>query len=333
MHRRDLIIGGAAVAAAAAAAGVREAAAGQAAPAWAPNRPVTFVVPLAPGSTADMLARTLADVWSQRLGQPVLVDNRPAAGGVVATEYLKNAAPDGHTIGLVSQGTIVFNNFLTRHPRYDARRDLSLVTTLATVTNAMVVAKTSPFRTPADLVAAAKARPGVLTYSSGGNGTSHHISSALFAQLTGIELVHVPYRGAPAGITAAMTGEVSLGCYNIPTVLAQIRAGELRPLAVTSAGRSEFLPEVPSLRELGYTEYELTTWMGLGAPARTPAPVIARLAAETGRALDDPAVWAKLRQQGFERMPRLDPAAFATFLEAEFAKWGPVIQASGAATD
>ena len=300
---------------------------------WSPGRPVTFLVPLAPGSTADMLSRSLADAWAPRLGQPVLIDNRPAAGGVVATESLKNAAPDGHTLGLVSQGTIVFNHFLTQRPRYDARQDLALIAPFATVTNAMVVAKTSPFRSPADLVAAARARPGVLTYSSGGIGTSHHISMALFAQLTGIELVHVPYRGAPAGITAAMTGEVAVGCYNIPTVLTQIRAGELRPLAVTSAGRSEFLPEVPSLRELGFSDYELTTWMGFAAPSRTPAPVIARMAAETARALDDPALWARLRQQGFEPMPRMDPASFAAFLETEFAKWGPVIKATGASTD
>jgi tripartite-type tricarboxylate transporter receptor subunit TctC len=130
-----------------------------------------------------------------------------------------------------------------------------------------------------------------------------------------------------------MTGEVAVGCYNIPTVLTQIRAGELRALAVTSPGRSEFLPEVPSLRERGFSDYELTTWMSLAAPARTPAAVIARMAAETAHALDDPAVWARLRQQGFEPMPRLDPAAFAAFLDAEFAKWGPVIRATGASTD
>ncbi len=326
MHRRKVVLGGAAVAALSAGHTAAQAT-------WAPSRPVTLVVPLAPGSTGDILSRTMAEVWGQRLGQPILVDNRPAAGGVVATESLKNAAPDGHTLGLVSQGTIVFNHFLTRDPRYDARQDLTLIAPLATVTNAMVVAKASPFRSPADLVAAAKARPGALTYSSGGVGTSHHISMALFAQLTGIELAHVPYRGAPAGITAAMGGEVAVGCYNIPTVLGQIRAGELRAIAVTSAGRSEFLPEVPSLQELGVADYELTTWMGLAAPGRTPAPVVARMAAETTRGLDDPATWAKLRQQGFEAMPRLDSAAFASFVNSEFTKWGPVIRATGATAD
>jgi tripartite-type tricarboxylate transporter receptor subunit TctC len=326
MYRRELVLGSAAIIALPAQRVTAQAP-------WAPTRPVTLIVPLAPGSTGDILARTMAEAWGQRLGQPVLVDDRPAAGGVVATEALKNATPDGHTLGLVSQGTIVFNNFLTRSPRYDARQDLALIAAFAAVTNAMVVAKGSPIRSPADLVAAAQARPGAVTYSSGGIGTSHHISMALFAQLTGVTLAHVPYRGAPAGITAAMTGEVTVGCYNIPTVLAQIRAGELRAIAVTSAERSEFLPDVPSLRELGVADYELTTWMGLAAPGRTPAPIVARLVAETGRALDDPATWAKLRQQGFEAMPRLDSAGFAGLVEAEFAKWGPVIRATGATTD
>jgi tripartite-type tricarboxylate transporter receptor subunit TctC len=327
MRRRDLIGG------AAGGAMLWGAGAARAAGPWAPTRPVTLIVPLAPGSTADILARTMAEAWGPRLGQPVTVDNRPAAGGVVAMEQLKNAPPDGQVIGLVSQGTLVFSSFLTRTPRYDSQRDFAPIAMFSTVTNALVVPRTSPYATAGELAAAAKAQPGRLTYSSGGNGTSHHISMVLFGQVAGAELTHVPYRGAPAGITAVMTGEVASGCYNIPTVLQQIRAGELRPLAVTSARRSPFLPEVPSLQELGFAGYELTTWMGLAAPARTPEPAIARLAEETYRALDDQAVWAKLERQGFEPMPRLDPAGFAAFLDAEMTKWGPVIRASGAVAD
>lgn len=300
---------------------------------WSPTRPVNLIVPLAPGSTADILARTMAEAWAPRLGQPVTVDNRPAAGGVVAMEQLRHAAPDGQTLGLVSQGTMIFNTYLTRSPRYDARADFAPIAVFATVTNALVVPKTSPYRTAGALAEAARAAPGRLTYSSGGNGTSHHISMVLFAQVAGAGMVHVPYRGAPAGITAVMTGEVAAGCYNIPTVLQQIRAGELRALAVTSAARSEFLPDVPSLRELGFADYELTTWMGLAAPARTPPAVVARMNAETHRALDDAAIWARLRGQGFEPMPRLDPAGFAALVAAELAKWEPVIRASGAVAD
>lgn len=321
MRRRDLLIGAALASAVPRVASAQD---------WAPSRPINLIVPLAAGSTADILARTLADFWSARLGQAVTVDNRPAAGGVIATEQLKNASPDGYTIGLVSQGTLIFNSFLTAQPRYDAVRDFSPIAMVSTVTNAMVVSRNSPFRTPQDVVAAARAQGGRVTYSSGGIGTSHHISMALFAQVAGVELSHVPYRGAPAGILAAITAEVNVGCYNIPTVLTQIRAGELRALAVTSSGRSEFLPDVPSLREQGFPEYELTTWMGIAAPPRTPQPITARLMAETYRALDDRAVWERLRSQGFERMPRLDQAGFTAHVQAELAKWGPVIRASGA---
>jgi tripartite-type tricarboxylate transporter receptor subunit TctC len=301
--------------------------------AWAPSRGVTLIVPLAPGSTADILARTLAEVWAGRLGQPVTVDNRPAAGGVVATEQLKAAAPDGLTIGLQSQGTLVFNTHLARTPRYDPLADFTMISPFAVVTNALVVPRDSPVRTLADLVAAARARPGAVTYSSGGNGTSHHISMALLAQKIGADLTHVPYRGAPAGILAVIRGEVMSGCYNIPTVLTQIRAGELRALGVTSRQRSEFLPEVPSLAEQGIADYELTTWMALAGPARLPAAAVARYAAETERALADPAVWARLRQQGFEPIERMPPARLAAFLREDLDRWGPVIRASGATID
>jgi tripartite-type tricarboxylate transporter receptor subunit TctC len=300
---------------------------------WAPTRPVNMLVPLGAGSTADMLARTLGDIWSQRFGQPVMVDNRPAAGGIVATEMLKNALPDGHTIGLVSQGTMVFNTYLQANLRYDVRRDFAMVAPFAVVTNALVVPKGSPYRTTVDLVAAAKARPGTINYSSGGNGTSHHISMALLAQLTGTEMVHVPYRSAPAGILAVINGEVQVGCYNIPTVLAQIRAGELRCLGVTSAARSEFLPEVPSLKEGGIERYELTTWMGMALPAGTPVPIVNRYAAEARRALAEPAVWARMSAQGFERIAAMSPAEFTAFLRADLDKWGPIFAAAGLKPD
>jgi tripartite-type tricarboxylate transporter receptor subunit TctC len=293
---------------------------------WAPTRQVTFIVPLGPGSTADMLARTLAEVLRERLGQPVVVDNRPAAGGIQATEQIKNAAPDGHTIGLASQGTLVFNSFLHRDLRYNALNDFTHIAPFAVVTNALVVPPNSPFRTPQDIVAAARANPGRVTYSSGGVGTSHHIGMALFALKTGIQLEHVPYRTAPLGIQAVMSGEVQTGNYNIPTVLAQINAGTLRSLGVTSRGRSEFLPGVPSLHEQGITDYELTTWMGMVLPPGAPAPVAARYAAEVNRALALPEVWQRLTALGFERMERMDPAAFRAFIARDLETWGPVIR-------
>ncbi|HEY8614231.1 MAG TPA: tripartite tricarboxylate transporter substrate binding protein [Roseomonas sp.] len=327
MRRRELLAGAAALATPALARTAH------AQSGWAPTRSINMLVPLGPGSTADILARVMADIWSQRLGQAVVVENRPAAGGIVATEALKNAPPDGYTVGLASQGTMVFNAFLRSDMRYDARRDFAFVTPFAVVTNALVVPKDSSYHTVADLIAAAKAKPGSINYSSGGNGTSHHISMALLAQVTGTQLVHVPYRTAPAGILAVINREVQAGCYNIPTVLTQIRAGELRCLGVTSAARSEFLPEVPSLKEQGLTNYELTTWMGLALPLGTPAPVVSRFAEETRRALADEAVWAKLRDQGFERIPPMDPATFTRFIEEDLDKWRPIFTAAGLRAD
>jgi tripartite-type tricarboxylate transporter receptor subunit TctC len=293
---------------------------------WSPSRQVTFIVPLGPGSTADMLARTLAEVLRERLGQPVVVENRPAAGGIQATEQLKNATPDGHTIGLASQGTLVFNTFLHRDLRYNALTDFTHIAPFAVVTNALVVPPNSPFRTPADIAAAARANPGRVTYSSGGVGTSHHISMALFGLKTGTQLEHVPYRTAPLGIQAVMTGEVQTGNYNIPTVLAQINAGTLRAVGVTSRGRSEFLPTTPSLHEQGIADYDLTTWMGMVLPAGAAAPIAARYAAEVNRALAVPEVWQRLVTLGFERIERMDPAGFRAFIARDLETWGPVIR-------
>jgi tripartite-type tricarboxylate transporter receptor subunit TctC len=300
--------------------------------AW-PTRQVVMLCPLAAGSTADILTRTMADWLARRTGQAFVVDNRPAAHGFIAMETLLRAPADGHTIALVSQGTHVFNTALHRTMPYDPLADFALVMPLAQVTNALIVPPDSPFRTPQDIVAAARARPGVLTYSSGGNGTSHHISAALFAQMTGAEFVHVPYRGAPQGITAVMAREVDFAFYNIPTVLTQIRGGLLRGLAVTSAQRSPFLPDLATMDALGVAGYEMTTWMGAGFRAGTPEPIVARLHALLNEALDDPAIREKLGAQGFEAMPRLTPAEFAAFLRAENAKWLPVFRAARIGVD
>jgi tripartite-type tricarboxylate transporter receptor subunit TctC len=302
-------------------------------PAPWPSRQVSMICPLAAGSTADILTRTMAEWLGRKTGQAFVVDNRPAAHGFIAMETVLRAPADGHTIVLVSQGTHVFNTALHRTMPYDPVRDFALVMPLAQVTNALIVPPDSPFRTPMEIVAAAKARPGQLTYSSGGNGTSHHISSALLAQLTGTEFTHVPYRGAPQGILAVMAKEVDFAFFNIPTVLTQIRAGQLRGLAVTSKDRSPFLPDLATMDALGVPGYEMTTWMGAGFRAGTPEPIVARLHALLNEALDDPAIREKLGAQGFESMPRLSPVEFAGFLKAEMDKWLPVFRAARIGVD
>lgn len=300
--------------------------------AW-PSRQVTMICPLAAGSTADILTRTMADWLGRKTGQGFVVDNKPAAHGFLAMEALLRAPADGHTVALISQGTHVFNRALHKTMPYDPMTDFALVMPLAQVTNALIVPPASPFKTPADIVAAAKANPGKLTYSSGGNGTSHHISAALFSQMTGAEFTHVPYRGAPQGITAVMAGEVDFAFYNIPTVLTQIRGGLLRGLAVTSTTASPFLPDLKPVAALGVPGYEMVTWMGSALRAGTPDAIVARLHALFSEALDDPAIKEKLGAQGFEAMERMSPARFAAFLAEEEAKWLPVFRAARIGVD
>lgn len=294
--------------------------------AW-PTRPIVMVAPLAAGGTTDTVSRLLAEQWTQRLGQPVTVDNRPAANGTLALGQVARAAPDGYTTVMGGQS---FNPYLYPHLPYDPLRDFTYVTRVAGVSNALVVRAASPFRSVAELVAAARENPGKLTYSSGGIGTSHHISAAMLEQQADIRMTHVPYRGASPAILAAMTGEVDFGSYNISTLLPSIRSGDLRALAVTSAQRSPFLPEVPTMKEQGYPDYEMTAWVGVATPAGVPEPIIARMYEVTRAALDDPAVQRRLTELGFERLAPLTPAEMPAFLRAEDARWGPIVRATGA---
>ena len=197
----------------------------------------------------------------------------------------------------------------------------------------MVVPPSSPAKSPADIIATAKAKPGDLTFSSGGNGTSHHMSGVLFAQLTGTKLLHVPYKGAPQGVLAVMTGEVNMGFFNTPTVISQIKDGKLKALAVTSKERSPLLPQVPTLDASGVKGYEVETWFGFVAPAGTPADVITRLHGALAKAVTDPAVRDRLAAQGFELAPVAPPSAFARLIREDLVKWPPIIKASGARLD
>lgn len=201
------------------------------------------------------------------------------------------------------------------------------------VSNVMIVPPGSAAKSPLDIVAEAKANPGKLTYSSGGAGTSHHLSGVLFANVTGTQLVHVPYKGAPQGVLAVMTGEVSMGFFNTPTVIGQIKEGKVRALGVTSLARSPLLPNVPTLVEQGIKDYEINTWFGFVAPAGTPAPVVARLNAELGKILTGAEAKEKLGPQGFDLAPASSPESFGKIIEADLVKWVPLVKASGAKSD
>lgn len=241
--------------------------------------------------------------------------------------------PDGYTISFASQGTLVFNQALYANPGYDSLKDFQPVAFVGGVSNVMIVNPSNPATKPTEVVAAAKAKPGQLTFSSGGAGTSHHLSGVLFGRMTGTDLVHVPYKGAPQGIVAVMSGEVSMGFFNTPTVIAQVKDGRLKALAVTSLSRSPLLPQVPTLDEAGVKGYEVNTWFGFVTRAGTPAEIVSKLNAEIQKVLAQPAVREKLAQQGFEIAPPMTPAQFSKLVADDLAKWVPVVKASGAKAD
>ena len=303
-----------------------------AAQAW-PAKPLRLVVPLAPGSTADIVSRTVGTELAKALGQPVVVENKLGAGGSIAMAEVARAAPDGYTISFASQGTLVFNQALYGAPGYDSLKDFSPLAFVGGVSNVMIVHPTNAARAPLDVAAEAKAKPGTLTFSSGGAGTSHHLSGVLFGRITGTDLLHVPYKGAPQGVLAVMAGEVSMGFFNTPTVISQIKDGKVRPLGVTSLARSPLLPNVPTLDEQGVKGYEVNTWFGFVGPAGMPQDIVTRLNHEISRIFASAEAKEKLGPQGFDLAPPTTPAAFGKLIVDDLAKWVPLVKAAGAKVD
>jgi tripartite-type tricarboxylate transporter receptor subunit TctC len=298
-----------------------------------PAKPIRLIVPLAAGSTADIVSRYAGQELAKALGQPVVIENKAGAGGTIAMAEVARAAPDGYTIAFASQGTLVFNQGIYARPGYDSLKDFQPIAFLGGVSNVMIVPPGSEARAPADVIAAAKSKPGTLTFSSGGAGTSHHMSGVLFARVTGTELVHVPYKGAPQGVLAVMSGEVSMGFFNTPTVIGQIKEGKVKALGVTSLARSPLLPDVPTLDAQGVKGYEVNTWFGFVAPAGTPSDVVTRLNAEINRIFASAEAKEKLGPQGFDLAPPMAPAQFAKIIADDMTRWIPIVKASGAKAD
>ena len=292
-----------------------------------------MIVPLAPGATADIVARLFADELGKSLGQTVVVDNKTGAGGTIATAEAARAPADGYTLALVSQGTMVFNMGLYKTPGYDSLKDLMPVAVSGGVSNVLIVHPDNPAKTVADLLAQARAKPGELTYSSGGVGTSHHMSGVLLEMRTGVKLQHVPYRATPAGIQGVVNGEVVMGLFNTPTVIGLIKGGKLKALAVTSEQRSELLPDVPTMMEAGVKDYVVNTWMGFAVPAAVPPPVADKFNAEINRIAQLPPVREKMKAQGIDMLPPLTPASAHKLVGDDLALWLPIIKASGASAD
>jgi tripartite-type tricarboxylate transporter receptor subunit TctC len=291
------------------------------------DRPITIVVPFGKGTTADLIATVVAEAMSKNTGQKVIVELKPGAGGGLAMEQVEKAAPDGATLAMITQGTHVFNLSLYKTLRYDPQR-ITPITPIAAVSNVMTVHPSNPANTPLDVVAAAKAAPGQLSYASGGIGTSHHLGGVLFASIAGVDIKHVPHLVSVDGVNRIVNGEITMGFFNLPTVIDQIRAGKLKPLAVTSLARSPHLPDVPTLDASGLKGYDLVTWFGFGAPAGTPPEIVQRLRDDFAKVAADPAVKAKLDEAGLDPIDQLQPADFARLIASDRAKWAPIIEAA-----
>jgi tripartite-type tricarboxylate transporter receptor subunit TctC len=300
-------------------------------PAWAPERPVRMIVGFTAGGSTDTSARLLAAAMAERLGQPVLVDNRPGAGGNIASEAAARATPDGHTVFLATSGNLLANKYLYRSLPYDPDRDFLPLALVNIVPNLIVVHPSVPATTLAELIAYAKANPGRINFGSGGAGTTLHLSSAMLAARAGLELVHVPYRGGAQAATDLVAGKIQMIASPIIEVINFVRGGLLRPLAVTTAERAPLLPEIPAVAE-SLPGYEVVLWNGLVAPAGTPPAAAARLAAEATAALATPALREKYAEIGSIPKP-LGPEEFAAYLRAEAPKFAEIVRVSGARLD
>jgi tripartite-type tricarboxylate transporter receptor subunit TctC len=292
-----------------------------------PAKPVRFIVPSAAGGGTDIIARAVAQKLSESLGQQFVVDNRPGAGQMIGIELAAKSAPDGHTI-LMAASTLAINPIMYKKVSYDPVRDFAPITQAASLPNILVVHPSLPVKSVAELVALAKKQPGKLDYASAGIGTSPQMSMELLKSMTGIDLLHIPYKGTAPGVVDLLAGQVKVMAPNLLTALPHIKAGRLRALAVTSAKRSEALPDVPTIAEAGVPGYESVQWYGVLAPAGTAREIVTRLHAEIVRALAQPDVRERLAADGAEPVGST-PEQFAAFIKSEIDKWARVARAAG----
>ena len=300
---------------------------GASAQAW-PSKPIRIVVPFTPGGSTDILARAIGQKLAESLGQQVIVENRPGAGGSIGAEAVARAAPDGYTLLMGHIGTLAVNPTLYPKLGYDPVKSFVPVAWVARVTNVLVVNPAVLARTVQELVKLAHDQPGRLRYGSGGNGSAAHLATEYFKLRTQTDIVHVPYKGTGPAVTDLLGGQIELMMTGAPAVMSHVKAGKMRALAISSVQRIESLPELPTIAEAGVLGFEAIQWYGVVAPAGTPEPVIARLNAEVNRALATPELKARLVAEGAEAAPAT-PQAFGAFIAAEIERWRPVIQKAG----
>ena len=291
-----------------------------------PARPIKLVVGFSPGGGVDINARLLAGKLSDLLGQQVIVENKPGAGTNIANEFVAKAAPDGHTL-LINTSAVTINMSLYKNPPFNTLRDFAPVAVFSDSQNILVVNAAKPFKGVADVVNAARAKPGALTYGSAGAGTTQHLTGELFKLQTKTDILHIPYKGSAPALTALMAGEIDMVFINVPAILPHVKSGRLRPLAAAGAKRSEILPEVPTLKESGIN-LVMALWYGVLAPAGTPKEIVAKLSSAINKAAYSPDLKQRLLEQGAEPVGNTSEE-FGAMIKDEVAKWGEVVRAAG----
>ncbi|EHP41848.1 ABC transporter substrate-binding protein [Cupriavidus basilensis OR16] len=293
-----------------------------------PSKPIQLLIPYPPGGSADLLARPVAAKLQERLGQPVVLDYRPGAGGTIASQQLARAKPDGNTLIVVLAAHAINASLYPKLP-YDTRKDFAPVSLVANLPLILAGSPSLKARTVPELIAAAKAAPGQLTFASAGNGNTGHLAGELFDSLAGVKMTHVPYKGSAQVVNAMLAGEVQLTFDSISTSMPHIRSGRLKALAVTSGKRAALAPDVPTLSEAGVPGFDINGWYAVLAPAGTPPAIVERLSKEIAAVLTQPDLRANLASNGYEPVGST-PAALGAHIDAEITRWSKVVKESGA---
>jgi tripartite-type tricarboxylate transporter receptor subunit TctC len=297
-----------------------------------PSKTVKLVVPFPAGGPLDATGRTIAQKLTEAWGQSVIVENKPGAGGNIGAEYVAKSAPDGYTVVMGALSTHAVNPSLYPKMPFDAQKDFAPITLVAVTPNVLVVNPSLPVHSVKELIAYAKANPGKLSFGSGSIGSAGHLAGELFKVDAGVDMVHVPYKGAAPAMQGLLTGDTQLMFDNLASAMSQVKGGKLRALAVTTAERSKLVPELPTMAEAGVPGFDISTWYGLLAPAGTPPDVIAKWNADVTKILSAPEMRERLAAQGAEAAPD-SPADFAKFIASELVKYAKIVKASGAKVD
>lgn len=297
-----------------------------------PSKPIHLIVPFPPGGGSDILARLITSKLTEKHKWVFVIDNKPGAGGTMGISEAVRSAPNGYEIVMGQKDNLVIGPWLYKKLPWDPTRDLVSVAHIAYSPVLIATSVNSKYMSLNDVVVAARKAPGAINYGSPGNGTSIHLAAELFEKAAGIDLMHIPYKGSSPALMDAIAGNVDLLVSSIPSAIGQIKVGKLRPLAVTSAKRSSMLPDVPTVAELGYKKFDVSTWYGLLAPAGTPAHVVNTLNAAVNALLKDPGVRAAIMAQGAEP-EAMTPAKFSELLKTDYVKWKAIVEASGVTTN